>query len=75
MLSTKLEEELHGNRPMGKKKACQAEGGAKLHKSFISEVVAKQEHPNNTKSGCDSSSLGSASLGDIGGMTILSRIS
>ena len=59
---TKVEEELRGNRPMGKKKARQAEADAKLIKSVISEVVVKQEHPNNKKNAGDAFSLGSASL-------------
>ena len=42
---TKVEEELRGSRPMGKKKARQAEADAKLIKSVISEVVVKQEKP------------------------------
>ena len=42
---TKIEEELRGSRPMGKKKARQAEADAKLIKSVISEVVVKQEKP------------------------------
>ena len=66
---TKLEEELRGNRPMGKKKARQAEADAKLIKSVISEVVVKQEHSNNTKSARDSLSSGTVSLDGIGGMS------
>jgi hypothetical protein len=65
---TKVEEELRGNRPMGKKKSRQAEADAKLIKSIISEVVVKQEHPNNKSS--DTFSSASASLdGGIGRMS------
>ncbi|KAI2488742.1 hypothetical protein MHU86_25796 [Fragilaria crotonensis] len=59
---TKVEEELRRNRPMGKKKARQAEADAKLIKSVVSEVVVKQEHPNNKTNAGDAFSLGSASL-------------
>jgi hypothetical protein len=64
---TKVEEELRGNRPMGKKKSRQAEADAKLIKSIISEVVVKQEHPNNKAA--DSISSGSASLDGSGRMS------
>jgi hypothetical protein len=72
---TKVEEELRGSRPMGKKKARQAEADAKLIKSVISEVVVKQERPNS-KSGGDTVSSGSAtSLDGVGMSDVFQNIS
>ncbi|KAI2497103.1 hypothetical protein MHU86_17420 [Fragilaria crotonensis] len=44
---TKCEEESLGKRPIGKKKARQAEADAKLVKAIISEVVVKKEQKVN----------------------------
>lgn len=70
---TKVEEELRGNRPMGKKKARQAEADAKLIKSVISEVVVKHEKPDNKSA--DISSSSSASVDGVGMSDIFQNIS
>ena len=56
---------LAGKRPIGKKKARQAEADAKLVKAIISEVVAKKE---NKVGGSDSIVSAYESSGESGGV-------
>lgn len=67
---TKIEEEQRGGkRPMGKKKARQADVDAKLVKAVVSEVFVKQESGTNSASPIDMLTLdGSAVNNASGGM-------